>query len=171
MAFDTFIDINGVEGEATADGFTGKIEISSFSWGASNSVTVGSGSTGLVGGKTSVSSFSFTKRMESSSNVLFSACTTGKHFSTAKVSMRKSGGSDDNPQQVFMEFDFTDIMVESIQWSGSGGGDDTPTESITMAFASVTLSYKAQVTDTGAGDSKAIKAGWDNTKVKKASAA
>src|SRR5262245_59703350 len=111
MAFDTFINIADVTGEATADGFAGKIEINSFSWGASNSVTVGAGSTGLVGGKVSVSSFSLTKRMESSSNVLFAACCAGKHFKTAKVSMRKAGGSDTNPQQVFMEFDFTDVMV------------------------------------------------------------
>src|SRR5262245_55786025 len=102
MAFDTFLDIDGVAGEATADGFEKKIEIASFSWGASKSVTMGSGSTGLVGGKVSVSSFSFTKRMESASNVLFAACCTGKHFASAKVSMRKAGGTGDNPQQVFM---------------------------------------------------------------------
>jgi type VI secretion system secreted protein Hcp len=171
MAFDTFIDIAGVTGECTATGFEGKIEVASFSWGASNSVTVGAGSTGLVGGKVSVSSFSFTKRMESSSNVLFAACCTGKHFATATVTMRKSGGSDENPQQPYQVFSFTDVMVESIQWSGSGGGDDTPTESITMAFASVSLSYKAQTTATGAEGTDPIKAGWDNTKVKKVTAA
>ena len=30
-----------------------------------------------------------------------------------------------------------DVMVESVQWSGSSGGDDTPTESVSFAFAKV----------------------------------
>ena len=42
MAFDTFIKIKGVEGEAMHDKHAGEIEIYSFSWGASNPTTVGS---------------------------------------------------------------------------------------------------------------------------------
>ena len=32
-------------------------------------------------------------------------------------------------------------MVESVQWSGSSGGDDTPTESVSFAFAKVEIDY------------------------------
>ena len=41
-------------------------------------------------------------------------------------------------------------MVESIQWSGSSGGDDTPTESVSIAFAKVKISYSKQADATGA---------------------
>src|SRR5436853_4572 len=92
MAFDTFIDIAGVEGECTAKGFEKKIEIYSFSIGASNPTTVGSGATGLSGGKVSVSSFNFMKKTEKASTTLFAACCTGQHFATAKVTLRKAGG-------------------------------------------------------------------------------
>ena len=33
------------------------------------------------------------------------------------------------------KYTFTDVMVDSIQWSGSPGGDDVPTESVSFAFA------------------------------------
>src|SRR5438105_3676703 len=142
MAFDTFLEIKGVEGECTAKGMEAKIEIYSFSWGASNPTTVSSGATGLSAGKVSISSFNIMKKTEKSSPVLFSACCIGKHFATATVTMRKATG--EGGQKAFLTYTFTDVMVESIQWSGSSGGDDTPTESVSLAFGKVAISYQQQ---------------------------
>ena len=66
----------------------------------------------------------------------------------------------------FIQYDFTDVMVESVQWSGSTGGDDTPTESVSLAFAKVAIEYSKQDTATGAM-SPAGNASWDLTKVTK----
>jgi type VI secretion system secreted protein Hcp len=57
-------------------------------------------------------------------------------------------------------------MVESIQWSGSSGGDDTPTESISFAFGKVVIEYKKQGAKKGALE-VASTASWDLTKVSK----
>jgi type VI secretion system secreted protein Hcp len=35
-------------------------------------------------------------------------------------------------------------MVESIQWSGSSGGDDSPTESLSLAFGKCEIEYSMQ---------------------------
>jgi type VI secretion system secreted protein Hcp len=162
MAFDTFLDIKGVEGESTAAGFEKKIEIFSFSWGASNPTTVGSASGGLSGGKVSVSSFNAMKKTEKSSADLFQACATGKHFDSATVTMRKAGG--DAGQKAFLIYKFEDVMVESIQWSGSSGGDDTPTESVSLSFGKVEVEYWGQ--NAKKGDVKPLgQAAWDLTKV------
>jgi type VI secretion system secreted protein Hcp len=164
MAFDTFLDIEGVEGESTATGMEKKIEIYSFSLGASNPTTVSSGSSGLSAGKVSVSSFNVMKKTEKSSPTLFSACCAGKHFAKATVTLRKATG--DSGQKAFLTYTFTDVLVESIQWSGSTGGDDTPTESLSLAFAKVEISYLPQDTAAG-GVSNPVKASWDVTKVAK----
>jgi type VI secretion system secreted protein Hcp len=169
MAFDTYLIIGDgtkVTGETTATGLspaTGWIEIFSFSWGASNPTTVSSGSSGLAAGKVSISSFNIMKKTEASSAPLFQACCAGQHFPTAQVVMRKATGTDAE-QQIFLQYDFTDVMVESIQWSGSSGGDDTPTESVSFAFAAVKIQYFKQ----GEADGKMAVAGqaqWDLTKV------
>lgn len=164
MAFDTFLKIEGpeVKGESTAAGYEGQIEIYSFSWGASNPVTVGSGSTGISAGKVSISSFNVMKKTETSSAPLFQACAGGQHYDKATVTMRKAGG--ESGQQIFLTYVFTDCMVESIQWSGSSGGDDTPTESLSIAFGKVEITYFSQ-NDKGAMK-KAGQASWDLTKVK-----
>ncbi len=153
MAFDTYMQLGGgspVTGEATAQGIpTGAFEIFSFSWGASNPTTVGTTSGGLSAGKVSVSSFNVMKKTENASPLLFSACCSGQHFSNAVVVLRKAAGTSAK-QSTFLQYTFTDVMVESIQWSGSGGGDDTPTESVSFAFAKVDIQYSKQNSQTGA---------------------
>lgn len=169
MAFDTYLLFGSgdpaITGEATAADLKpagGWFEIFSFSWGASNPTTVGTTSGGLSAGKVSVSSFNIMKKTDNASPLLFKACCTGQHYATATVCMRKAAGTS-GKQGVFLQYDFTDVMIESIQWSGSSGGDDTPTESITLAFAAVTIQYNKQDSKTGA-----ISAGntgsWDLTK-------
>jgi type VI secretion system secreted protein Hcp len=164
MPFDTFLDLTGVPGESTAKGMEGKIEIYSFSWGASNPTTVSSGKGGLSGGKASVSSFNIMKKTEKSSPKLFQACCSGKHFDKAVVTLRKATG--DAGQKPYLTYTFTDVMVESIQWSGSTGGDDTPTESVSLAFAKVAISYQQQDSK-GGNVGSAVDASWDQTTVDK----
>ena len=171
MAFDTYMmiaDGKDVVGEATVTGLTtpaatGWIELYSFSWGASNPTTVSSGRSGLSAGKVSVSSFNVMKKTENSSNKLMTACCTGQHYATAIVVMRKATGTA-GKQQIFLQYEFTDVMVESIQWSGSSGGDDTPSESVSFAFAAFKSTYWTQ--DEAKGTLKiGPVATWDSTKV------
>jgi type VI secretion system secreted protein Hcp len=160
MAFDSYLDLKGIPGESTAKGFEKKIEIFSFSWGASAPVTVGSGSSGISASKVSVSSFNIMKKTDIASTKLFENCCLGKHIDTMKVSMRKQTGDG---QEAFLIYDFSTVFVESIQWSGSSGGDDTPTESVSFAFGKVQVEYKTQ------GKDGKLVAGtpvvWDLTKV------
>jgi type VI secretion system secreted protein Hcp len=164
MAFDTYLKLEGIEGEATAKGVEKQIEIYSFSWGASNPTTVSSGSTGLSAGKASISSFNIMKRTEKSSPTLFSKCCSGTHIPSAVVSIRKATG--DGGQKPYLTYTFTNVLIESIQWSGSGGGDDTPTESVSLAFAKVEISYQEQDSK-GGSVGNAVRASWDLTKVSK----
>jgi type VI secretion system secreted protein Hcp len=167
MPFDTYLKFEGgpkVEGETTAKGHEGQIEVYSFSWGASNPTTVSPGKEGLSASRVSISSFNVMKKTEKSSPVLFSACCTGQAFDKCTVAMRKATG-ESGGQKPFLEYIFENVMVESVQWSGSSGGDDTPTESVSLAFAKCTVKYGLQQKD------GSIKPGgetsWDLTKVTK----
>ena len=143
MAFDTFLKVEGVDGESTRAGFEKWIEIYSFSWGASNPITIGTGTTGVSAGKVSISSFNIMKKTDAASPVLFQHCCAGKHFPTAHVTLNKSTGDEKKPLD-YLTYEFTEVFVESIQWSGSAGGDDTPTESVSFAFGGVKINYTPQ---------------------------
>ncbi len=161
MAFDTFLKIDGVEGESMQSKHPKEIEIFSFSWGASNPTTVGSHSGGLSAGKVSVSSFNLMKKTDKTSPILFNGCCAGKHYKSAIVTMSKASG--EGGQSPFLVYTFTDVMIESIQWSGSSGGDDTPTESLSLAFAKVEIEYQQQ--DAKGSVGKPVLGSWDLQKV------
>ena len=143
MPFEIYMLIDGgatIKGDANPPGLsppTGWMEIGSFAWGASNPATIGP--SGLTAAKVSVSSFSVTKRSEDASVPLFSACCTGQHFPGASVVMRQAVAAGD--PATFLQYDFRDVLVESIEWSGSPGGDSAPAETISFAFARVAIDH------------------------------
>jgi type VI secretion system secreted protein Hcp len=162
MAFDTYIKLDDVAGEAKAKGVEGQIEIYSFSWGASNPVSMSSsGGEHLSAGRVSVSSFNIMKKCDKASAALFQACATGKNYGKLSVTIRKSGG--DGGQAAFLTYEFEKVMVESIQWSGSSGGDDTPTESVSFAFGKLAITYFE--VDAKGNAKKVGQAAWDIGKV------
>jgi type VI secretion system secreted protein Hcp len=149
MAFDAFMWFEGgtppIEGETTDDVFKANkaFELYSFSLGASNPVTVGSAGGGMGAGKVSLSSLNVMKKTDNASPTLFNASCRGTHYPKAHVVLRKAGGKQTN----YIQFDFVEVMIESIQWSGSSGGDDSPSESASFAYGTLTLSYWPQKPD------------------------
>ena len=164
MAFDTyieFVDAADLKGEAI--GMKDAVEIYSFSWGASAPVTIGPGTGGAAASRVSISSFNIMKKTDATSAALFLNCCKGTHITQVKVHMRKQTG--EGGQQDFLTYTFDTVFVESIQWSGSSGGDDTPTESVSLAFAKVQIEYKKQ--DDKGGLVAAGDVSWDLQKLMK----
>lgn len=159
MAFDAFLEVDGVDGEATRKGFENKIEIQSFSFGAHNPTSIGSGG-GAGSGKAQLSSFNVTKLTDSASPALFQACCSGKHFPNAKITLHKSGGEEALP---YLTYEFDKVFVESINWGGMSGGDDRPTEELSLAFGKVEILYQPQAEQGSAAG--AVSASWDQMAV------
>lgn len=163
MAFDTYLKLDGIDGESTDDKHKNWIEIYSFSWGMSNPSTVGSGTTGLTAGKVSISSFNVMKSTDGASVKLASHAAQGKHIKSMEVHCCATTGDKHN----YVVYKMEPVMVDSIQWSGSSGGDDRPTESVSFSFGKVTYEYTPIGPDGKAGK-KVGPEGWDLTKNVKA---
>lgn len=156
MAFDAYLKLDGIDGETVRAGFEKWIEIYSFSMGASNPATIGTSGAGAGAGKVSLSAFSFMKKTDSASPKMFQMCCEGKHFPKASLVLNKAGG---DKSISYLKYDFTEVFVESIQWSGASGGDDTPAESVSLAYGAVNVTYTPQKADGTPGS--AVIAGWN----------
>lgn len=155
MAWDVYLQIEGVKGESKRDGHVEEIELDSFSLGGSNPASVGQGSGGGTG-TVSLSSFSISKKTDAASTALFSAMCNGDHFPKAKLTMFVSGGKKALEKLVY---EFEEVFVDSMNWSAGDGGGAVPNESISFAFGKITITYKAQNPDgTEAG---AYPTSWD----------
>lgn len=154
MASDFFLKIDGIPGESADSKHKGEIELLSYSFGASQTGSFAYGGGG-GSGKVQFQDFNFMMKMSKATPKLFLACATGEHIKSAVLTARKAG----KQQQEFYTIKFSDVLVSSYQTSGSGGGDEVPTESISFNFTKVETEYKEQKADgTLAGG---IKAGYD----------
>jgi len=155
MAYDAFLKLDGVTGESQKANHVGEIDLMSFSWGASNSSAVGTG-TGVSTGKVTVSDFSIMKSTDSASPVLFQKCCDGSVIATGVVTLQRQIQATATP---YLVYNFTNVFVTSIQWSGSGGAGDAPMESVSFCFEVGTVDYSPQKDDGSLGN--AIHGGWD----------
>ena len=144
MAYDAFLKLDGITGESSKANHVGEIDIMSFSWGASNSSSVGTG-TGASAGKVNVSDFSVMKTTDKSSSTLFQKCCDGSVIATAVVTLQKQGGG--GKPFPYLVYTFTNVYVTSVQWSGSGGSGDTPMESVSFCFETCAVDYTQQGKD------------------------
>lgn len=144
MAWDAYLTGDGLQGESQRAGHEDEIELVGFDFGGSNPTSVGVGKGGGVG-TVNLADFNIIKKTDASSATLFQHMCTGQHFPTCKVTMYKSGG-DAGPVE-FLLFEFEEAYVTNITWSGSEGGEEIPTESVSFAFGKVTITYNQQAPD------------------------
>ena len=84
MAVDMFLKLDGIDGESTDAQHQDWIEVSSFSWGVSNSIA-GSGTGGGGAGKASFQDLHFEQLFDKSSPQVALYCVTGKHIASATL--------------------------------------------------------------------------------------
>lgn len=148
--WDAYMTVEGITGESLREGHEGEIELESFSFGGNNISSVGSGKGGGTG-TVSLSEFSIMKKTDATSAELFQMMCDGEHFPTGKVTLYKSGGSA-GPLD-YLVYEFEELYVSSINWSGADGPDPIPHETVSFAFGKVKITYSEQNKDgTKGGD-------------------
>lgn len=118
--YDSFLKIQGINGTSNVKGFEEYIDIYSFSLGFTRGVC---------------SSLNIMKKMDTSSAEITGATLLGTTFPYAVLVLRKPGETP----WTFMKMTLNTVNFTTIQESGSSGGDDRPTESISLQPASVKI--------------------------------
>jgi len=151
---DYFLKIDGIQGESQDSKHKNEIDVSSWSWGETQSGTFATGGGGGAG-KVAMKDFNFTMAFNKASPKLMLACATGDHIKTAVLTCRKAG----KEQQEYLKVTLSDLIVSSYQTGGTGGNTIIPVDQISLDFAKVDFEYKEQKPDgTLAGS---VKAGYD----------
>ncbi|PQO40022.1 Hcp family type VI secretion system effector [Blastopirellula marina] len=166
MAVDYFLKITDIDGESSDSTHTNEIELSEFSWSASQTGTFAQGSGGGAG-KVRMNDFEFATRTCKASPKLMLACAKGDHISEVVLTCRKAGGG----QQEFYKITMKEVLVAYYQTGshststtastadGSGYDDGLPRDFVKLNFAKIECEYRPQKDD-GSLDNP-VKAGYD----------
>lgn len=148
-AVDFFLKIEGVEGESTHEQHRGEIEVSSWSWGATNSSSaLGSGGAGA--GKANFQDISITKSVDKATPKLMLLCAQGKHIPSATLMVRRGGAP-------FMKIEMTNVLISSFKVAGDRA-TGAPTNDLRLRFSRVVITQFVQSSD---GTTSEVKAGYD----------
>ena len=154
MAVDMFLKLDGIEGEAHDKTHKNEIHIESFSFGMTQTGTMGSMGGGGAG-KVNIQDISISKFTDKASPVLMLHCANGKHIKDGLITVRKAG---EHPLEYY-KIKLTDILVSNFQSAGNNGSDIL-SENVTLNFAQVRVEYQEQAATGGpAGGPKLF--GWD----------
>lgn len=132
-AGDLYLRLPGVTGSSVAPGHVGDIPVFSFSAGVAAKKGAGS----------SCSDLSVMKRSDQTSPLLFASTLAGVDFPTATFFFR--GPVNGNPPSDFYMIVLNNVTITSVQDSGSAGGDDAPTESVSLHATSWVTTYTPPV--------------------------
>ena len=141
MSVDVFLKLGDIKGESKDSKHPGEIDVLSWSFGVSQTGTMGHGGGGGAG-KANFSDISIMHALDKASPVLMTKCATGEHIKEGTLISRKAGKG----QQEYLVITMTDVLVTSVSTSVSAEGDATM-EGVALAFAKVDLVYKPQKPD------------------------
>lgn len=155
MAIDMFWKLGDIKGEFRDSMHKEEIDIQTFQWGMSQSGSMHQGGGGGAG-KVSIGNLSLSKSLDKSSPNLMMACSSGKHYQEATLTVRKAGGSV--PVE-YMIITLKEVMIASYQ-TDAGNSDESVKENIALNFATVEVSYQPQKAD-GSKEGGPVKYGWN----------
>ncbi|MFL5335898.1 MAG: Hcp family type VI secretion system effector [Geminicoccaceae bacterium] len=148
MAVECFLKFEGPElkGESKGDKHDGEIDVTAWSWGATQSGTMHVG-TGGGSGKADVHDLSITKWVDMASPNLMQSVISGKQFEKARLLCRKVGGT---APVDYVTIEMEKVIITSLT-TGGNGDEDRFSERMTLNFAQYKKTYTPQKDDGSAG--------------------
>jgi type VI secretion system secreted protein Hcp len=139
MAVDVFLKLGDIKGESKDSAHKGEIDVLSWSWGVSQTGTMGHGGGGGAG-QANFSDINIMHAVDKASPVLMTKCASGEHIKEGLLIARKAGKG----QQEYLIVKMNDILITSVQPSGSS---EHPMESVSFQFSKIDFEYKPQKED------------------------
>ncbi len=143
-----YIKFDGVDGEAKDRDRGGWSDILSFSHGISRPMTAGATGATRQRGDVTLGDLVVVKELDKSSPKLMEALTTGNIFPSITLDVARS--SSDGGRTTYLQWELTNVMVTNYRVGGATSGDDRPTETISLNYEEIKVTYTEQDAATGA---------------------
>ncbi|MEO7421004.1 MAG: type VI secretion system tube protein Hcp [Ornithinibacter sp.] len=146
----TYLSIPGIQGDATARGHEGWIEVHSFAWAVSRGTEIRDGGGGRSRSIPSASPLRVRAVLDSSGPLLFDAVTRGRSFASAVLETSQENGP------VVLSYELVHILVSSYQLASVAA---MPVQTFDVTAERMTFTYRRPADDgsTGTGVSQT----WD----------
>jgi type VI secretion system secreted protein Hcp len=136
MAFDCFLEIEGVQGECSDEAHANAIELIGYSHGMTHTTGLARGSSCGFDSVADHKDFVITKSVDQTTPQLAAACSSGARYNSAKVEVARATGD----KGTYWEIEMTGVYVRSMTFNAAQGGE-LPTETVALAYSKITWTY------------------------------
>ncbi|MFJ3076607.1 MULTISPECIES: type VI secretion system tube protein Hcp [Pseudomonas] len=166
MAFDAYLKIDGIPGEALDDKHKDWIEVLGYQYGATQATSAtASSSGGASSERVNLSDFTIRKYVDKASAKAFEACCKGQHIKEVVLNVNRAGGD----KVTYLTITLEEVVISSVNFLGNLPIDgeakaesDLPMEEIKFNFSRIKTTYTQQKRSDGAGGGK-VTGGWDRS--------
>ena len=148
------MNIKDVPGTSQVDGYTGQIELMSYSHGVAMQVTGDVSNTERTSGKSRHQDFHVTKYLDKSSPLLNQKLCQGTDLGQVTITV---GRNDSGSVIPLIVYTLSNTVLSSV--SVGGGGGDKPVESVSLNYSSIKWDYTAQ--KESGGKDGTVSGSWD----------
>lgn len=156
IAQQIFMQVTGMQGEATARDYKDWIEVAAYEGQVSSAILTGP--SGPRAGAASISDIKVTKKLDKSSPLLALACCQGTVI--AEIRLVFTTSIADEGAQPYYEIKFTNVLIQSVNLSGSAGGDKA-VETIQIYADGGTAEWTYHQLDPNGSNIGTVIRGWD----------
>jgi len=153
QSFKMVIKIGDIQGEATLSGHAGEIEVFSYSDGISSCLP---NSTSKTSCKPVSGPLNFMTKFDKATIPLKMAVATARIIPSADMTFIVTTGTG---ALEFYKVHMENVTVVTVQESGSEGGDNRPTVSVSLSYSRIAWQYTEQTSTGAAGN--IVSDGWD----------
>ena len=143
MAVDIFLKLGSLTGESLDSTHKNEIDVMAWGWAMSQSGTMHLG-TGGGGGKVAVGDLTIVKYTDRATPAIISACTSGTHYPTAVLTVRKAGGKA--PLEYY-KLSLQNVLVTNYFTNDAAPDQDRFMETVTLNFQEFNVQYQPQGPD------------------------
>lgn len=176
MAFDAYLKIDGIPGEALDDKHKDWIEVLDYQYGATQATSATASSSG--GGsseRVNLSDLTIRKYVDKASAKAFESCCKGQHIKEVVLNINRAGGD----KMTYLTITLEEVIISAVNFLGQQkttttpgtsdkAGDnandksDLPMEEIKFNFARIKTTYTQQSRANGQGGGN-VTGGWDRS--------
>jgi type VI secretion system secreted protein Hcp len=146
--FDTYLQIDGIPGEALDDKHKDWIEILSYSHIMDQPTSnTRSSAGGAATGRTVHGDFVIEKYLDKASPKLYEAVSNGKHIKKMKLEVCRAGGG----QLKYFEVTLEEVLISNITLEKPRDGETVPYERVSLNYGKIEWIYTQQKRQDGSG--------------------
>ena len=158
MAYDMFLQIEGINGDSSDAGHKQWIEVQSYTHGIAQATGGAASAQGaLTGGRADHQDFTITKLLDSATPNLALYCCKGTPITSIKLELCRAMGD----KTTFMVYTLTDCVVSSVVPSGVSASEDLlPLEEVGFRYGAIQWAYTPTDPTGGGSTGGTIQQGW-----------